>query len=183
MRGAIRHYGTTTRPFDGSKPDFGLKVFLGEPGFLSAVPGGPCDLSACCSGVLSLRAKKCGFNGPVPKWTSRRIPTPSRAQWRGPLSSTVTTKSGDIFGGSCRLQSGHGMPGAPHPHARAGSTQLGNGFQTVGIGPVKRNWPGNGSNRANPRGSKAGDLRATQPEYLPFSVATRDRDTDSHDYL
>ena len=41
----------------------------------------------------------------LPKWTSRRVPTPSRAQCCGPLSSTVMMKSGGIFGGSFRLQS------------------------------------------------------------------------------
>jgi hypothetical protein len=45
---------------------------------------------------------------------------------------------------------------------------LGGGFQTAGIGPVDKNWPGDWGDRANPRGSKTGDLRATR--YFPSSV-------------
>jgi len=96
MRGAIRNYGTSTRPFDGSKPDFGLKFFSESRAFSSQSPAGratyhPAAAASC------LYAPKISFNRPVAENTDAIA-----RQWRGPLSSTVMTKSGDIFGGSCR---------------------------------------------------------------------------------
>jgi hypothetical protein len=53
----------------------------------------------------------------------------SLTQFRGPLSSSVTLNPGGIFDGSCgpalTLQSGHGIPGAPHWQARGDGKQSG----------------------------------------------------------
>jgi hypothetical protein len=49
-------------------------------------------------------------------------------QFRGPLSSMVTTNPGGIFGGSSIpqliLQSGHGIPGTPHWQVRRGRAKI-----------------------------------------------------------
>jgi hypothetical protein len=172
MRGAIRHYGTTTRPFDGSKPDFGLKLFSESRAFSPQSPVGRATYQPAAA-ASCLYAPKISFNGPV---AEADLSSNTDAIARSVAWTLVVHVDDEVRRHLRRV-----LPIAVWArHARCSAfpctrwiDAAGQQFPDGGDRPVKRNWPGTWSYRANPAGPKAGDLRATRPEYLPSGIVAR----------